>query len=583
MRFTYEQKKLAVETFIASGCKTAKTIRQLGYPGRTALANWYKDYLKHHEVRPAADETPFEERKRAVDFYLSHDKDARLTLDTLGYPKTFPTLYKWIDELAPGQREIRTRNTYSYEKKARICIAIRDQHLKLVEASRIFGPSRHTLAAWLKELSPATISPIEEVIDMDKQMCNDIQTEELQIKRAEELLQPESQLDDSLSLEELQQELKRSQEQLKSVRSELKSAKRSLKKVRATLSEQKTETAKLKATIQAQQEQKRDLQMEIDIRNMVAETLKKDLGTDPNRLSNLEKARVIEKLRKSYPLNKLLTYLKMAKSSYEYARKNIDSEEPETIRRIRQRIIEIFEENFRCYGYRKIQATLNDELDFHIGEHVVRRIMREENLVCTYAKRKARFNSYKGEISEAPENIPLGKDGKHNFFASEIHTMFVTDITEFALSDGKVYLSPLIDCFDGYPFAWTISTSPNEKQTNDMLLQLKDVSSKEHPVIVHTDRGSHYRWPKWIKICEDLHIIRSMSRKGHSGDNARCEGFFGHLKTELWHDRDWKDETTEGFIKKLDEYMRWYRDKRLKSDLDYKSPRDYRLALGYEI
>ena len=46
----------------------------------------------------------------------------------------------------------------------------------------------------------------------------------------------------------------------------------------------------------------------------------------------------------------------------------------------------------------------------------------------------------------------------------------------------------------------------------------------------HSDRGCHYRWPGWIRICDDRGIVRSMSRKGCSPDNARAEGFFGRLK-----------------------------------------------------
>ena len=53
----------------------------------------------------------------------------------------------------------------------------------------------------------------------------------------------------------------------------------------------------------------------------------------------------------------------------------------------------------------------------------------------------------------------------------------------------------------------------------------------ERPVI-HSDRGGHYRWPGWLERVNAAGLIRSMSRKGCSPDNAACEGFFGRLKTE---------------------------------------------------
>jgi transposase InsO family protein len=47
-------------------------------------------------------------------------------------------------------------------------------------------------------------------------------------------------------------------------------------------------------------------------------------------------------------------------------------------------------------------------------------------------------------------------------------------------------------------------------------------------------------------------LIRSMSRKGCSPDNAACEGFFGRLKTELFYPQDWQGVTIDQFIASVD-------------------------------
>ena len=70
-----------------------------------------------------------------------------------------------------------------------------------------------------------------------------------------------------------------------------------------------------------------------------------------------------------------------------------------------------------------------------------------------------------------------------------------------------------------------------------------------------------------------------MSRKGCSPDNARCERFFGRLKVEFFHGRDWSRTTIAEFAEMLDAYLTWYRDIRIKSDLGYKSPAQYRRDL----
>ncbi len=51
--------------------------------------------------------------------------------------------------------------------------------------------------------------------------------------------------------------------------------------------------------------------------------------------------------------------------------------------------------------------------------------------------------------------------------------------------------------------------------------------------VIHSDKGGHYRWPGWLARVNASGLIRSMSRKGCSLDNAAGEGFFGRLKTEM--------------------------------------------------
>ena len=71
-----------------------------------------------------------------------------------------------------------------------------------------------------------------------------------------------------------------------------------------------------------------------------------------------------------------------------------------------------------------------------------------------------------------------------------------------------------------------------------------------------------------------------MSKKGCSPDNSACEGFFGRLKNEFFYKRNWKDISIEEFIKKLNDYIIWYKEKRIKISLDGLSSLEYRTKLG---
>ncbi|MEI0746871.1 IS3 family transposase, partial [Pseudomonas aeruginosa] len=73
-----------------------------------------------------------------------------------------------------------------------------------------------------------------------------------------------------------------------------------------------------------------------------------------------------------------------------------------------------------------------------------------------------------------------------------------------------------------------------------------------------SDRGSHYRWPAWIRRTENAQLTRSMSKKGCSPDNAACEGFFGRLKTELIYPRNWQHVTLKDLMTRIDAYIHWY-------------------------
>ena len=233
----------------------------------------------------------------------------------------------------------------------------------------------------------------------------------------------------------------------------------------------------------------------------------------------------------------------------------------------------IFQKNASCYGYRRIYTCLKKK-GITLSEKVVRRIMRQEKLEV-YVSSNRKYSSYKGEISPEVPNIL-----QRNFCATSPNQKWLTDLTEFALPAGKVYLSPVIDCFDGMVHSWTIGTSPNAQLVNNMLEKaLATLRPGEHPNI-HSDRGCHYRWPEWIKLVHDAGLTRSMSRKGCSPDNSACEVFFGRLKNEMYYGRSWAGVSLERFMEILDNYIHWYNEVRIKLSLGGMSPLEFRQNLG---
>lgn len=71
-----------------------------------------------------------------------------------------------------------------------------------------------------------------------------------------------------------------------------------------------------------------------------------------------------------------------------------------------------------------------------------------------------------------------------------------------------------------------------------------------------------------------------MGRKGCSPDNAAAEGFFGRLKNEFLHGRDWSGVSYERFGERLGAYLDHYNRTRIKRSLGWRSPVEYRRSLG---
>ena len=111
------------------------------------------------------------------------------------------------------------------------------------------------------------------------------------------------------------------------------------------------------------------------------------------------------------------------------------------------------------------------------SEKVVRAIMAEEGLVARKAAqmaRRRRWPGYAGGLSGRPANAPLAEDGTHDFHAPEPGLLVAADVTGFRLDGFKAYLSPAIDCCDGWPVCWSVSRHPDKALVLGMLSDLVD-------------------------------------------------------------------------------------------------------------
>lgn len=254
----------------------------------------------------------------------------------------------------------------------------------------------------------------------------------------------------------------------------------------------------------------------------------------------------------------------MARSSYYYhlKTKSVLSKHNDT----RERIKSIYHRHKGRYGYRRITLHMKNE-GILINHKTVFKLMSSLGLKSLIRRKK--YRSYRGETGVIAPNL-LQRD----FTSDQPGVKWATDITEFKVKDKKLYLSPVIELFNGEIISYSLSESPNFKQVSDMLDRAFKKVSPDSKLILHSDQGWQYQMKKYQIRLKKRGIRQSMSRKGNCLDNAIIENFFGIIKSELFYLK--KYNHIEELKKDIKEYINYYNNDRIKLNLKGMSPVKYR-------
>jgi transposase InsO family protein len=233
---------------------------------------------------------------------------------------------------------------------------------------------------------------------------------------------------------------------------------------------------------------------------------------------------------------------------------------------VKAEITQIYHDNKGRYGYRRVLLVLRSR-GFVINHKTVQRLTKELGLVCRVRIKK--YKSYKGDVGKIAPNL-LNRE----FEAHKPNKKWVTDIVEFSLFGEKLYLSPILDLYNGEIVSYNLSKRPNFAQITDMLNSAFAKIPDNTNLIFHSDQGWQYQMRKYQQMLAQKGIRQSMSRKGNCLDNAVIENFFGHVKSELFYLM--KFSSVEHFITELVDYLDYYNNLRIKAKLKGLSPVQYR-------
>lgn len=245
-------------------------------------------------------------------------------------------------------------------------------------------------------------------------------------------------------------------------------------------------------------------------------------------------------------------------------------------------IISIYYKHKKRYGYRRITLEL-ENLGHKVNCKKVRRLMRIMGLQAVTPR--AKYKSYKGDFNGTVKNQLLKRvvDEEQcktyysrDFSTTSCNEKWTTDVTEFHILSGKVYLSPIMDMHNREIVSFDVSISPNFQQTTNMLEQAFEKHSGLKGLIFHSDQGWQYQMEQYHQMLNDKGIVQSMSRKGNCLDNSPMENFFGRMKNEMFYGHEYEFDSLEQLMDEIKEYIDYYNNERIQEKLKGLTPVQYR-------
>ena len=147
----------------------------------------------------------------------------------------------------------------------------------------------------------------------------------------------------------------------------------------------------------------------------------------------------------------------------------------------------------------------------------------------------------------------------------------VSDGIYVPTGEGWLYLAVVLDLFTRKVVGWSMREHMRAELTIAALTMALQRRRPRPGLIHHSDRGSQYAAGDYRKLLQAAAITPSMSRKANCWDNAPMESFFGTLKTELVHQREYPDRDTAR--RDLFAYIEgYYNRQRIHSAIGYITP-----------
>jgi putative transposase len=275
--------------------------------------------------------------------------------------------------------------------------------------------------------------------------------------------------------------------------------------------------------------------------------------------------RLIEDHREVWPVRGMCAALSVSPSGF-YAWRS----QPQSPRKIANRellvaIRRIHAQHRERYGAPRIHAELRAE-GHTLSRKRVARLMRRHGIRARAPRR------YRVCTTDSKHSLPVAANLlDQNFVANRPDQVWLADITYIPTHEGWLYLAVILDLFTRKVVGWAMRQHMRAELTIAALTMAIQRRRPGAELIHHSDRGSQYAAGHYRRMLQAAAIVQSMSRKGNCWDNAPMESFFGTLKTELVHQRDYPDR--DAARRDLFAYIEsYYNRQRIHSAIGYITP-----------
>ncbi len=233
-----------------------------------------------------------------------------------------------------------------------------------------------------------------------------------------------------------------------------------------------------------------------------------------------------------------------------------------------EQIRRVHAESRATYGSRRVHAELTLGRGISVSLGAVEMLMHRTSLQGISGRPRYR---------RLPNVATTGDLVQRQFDRDGPNLLWVTDITEHATREGKLYCAVVLDAFSRRVVGWSIDGQATASLvTNALGMAIERRDHREGETVIHSDHGTQFTSWAVTQRTVDSGLLPSMGAVGDCYDNAMIESFWSRMQVELLDRKRW--DTRVELANAILEYLEIFHNrKRRHSALGILTPVEYEL------